>query len=339
MFHLLIDTCVWLDLAKDHNKDTLLTVLTELIERKQVVLIVPQTIVDEFNRNKDHVAKDGIKSLSSAIKRAQNAVRQMGDPKKRNLMERYLGDISYKIPQLGDQAIDTLTLVAKLLRKATVIPTSDSVKVKAAQRGIEGKAPFHKSKNSINDAILIETYAEYKNSEDMSGRRFAIVTHNKHDFSSFSDERLPHPDIAGIFSKIKSIYSINLGETLRRIMPELVTDIMMESEFEFVPPTQSEILKAEGDLLNKIWYNRHHNWLYEIEQGEHRIIPRSAYKGDIKTTPEDIFQRARKAAKKLERKYPPGELGPWDDFEWGMLNGKLSALRWVLGEEWDSLDT
>ncbi len=27
------------------------------------------------------------------------------------------------------------------------------------------------------------------------------------------------------------------------------------------------------------------------------------------------------------------------DFHWGMLSGKLSTLRWVMGDEWDNLDS
>jgi hypothetical protein len=47
---------------------------------------------------------------------------------------------------------------------------------------------------------------------------------------------------------------------------------------------------------------------------------------------------AREAGARVSKSYE-GNLGPWDDFEWGMINGKLSALRWVLGDEWDFLDT
>ena len=55
--------------------------------------------------------------------------------------------------------------------------------------------------------------------------------------------------------------------------------------------------------------------------------------------PESVWDGAKRAAKDTERKLGRGNYGPWDDFEWGMINGKLSALRWALGEEWDMLDT
>ncbi len=54
---------------------------------------------------------------------------------------------------------------------------------------------------------------------------------------------------------------------------------------------------------------------------------------------KDIWEGALKAAARLEQKLGLEALGPWDDFEWGMVNGKLSALRWVLGDDWDMLDT
>jgi hypothetical protein len=49
---------------------------------------------------------------------------------------------------------------------------------------------------------------------------------------------------------------------------------------------------------------------------------------------------AIKSAKKTEQKYGRKNLGPCSDFDWGMMNGKLSALRWVLGGDWETtLDT
>jgi hypothetical protein len=66
--------------------------------------------------------------------------------------------------------------------------------------------------------------------------------------------------------------------------------------------------------------------LYRIETGQEEDKP-------------EIVKMAKAAAKRVERRQGKKNLGPWDDFEWGMLNGKMSALRWVLGDEWDFLDT
>lgn len=84
-----------------------------------------------------------------------------------------------------------------------------------------------------------------------------------------------------------------------------------------------EILKAEYEFYTKVWYGR------KASAEEYRA----------KGTPEDIIKGMLKAKRAAEKEFGKKNLGPWDAFEWGMLSGKLSALRWVLGDDWDMLDT
>ncbi len=91
--------------------------------------------------------------------------------------------------------------------------------------------------------------------------------------------------------------------------------------------TQAEIQAAEQEFFDRVWHERHLVFMQKVESGEDHSQP-------------EVIKVAKDAAAQVEASYPPGEIRPVeDDFEWGMWNGKLSALRWVLGEDWDFLDT
>ncbi|MBK5241840.1 PIN domain-containing protein [Clostridium sp.] len=343
MFKILIDTCVWLDLAKDYQQQPILTALEELIQQGDIELILPRIIIDEFERNKVRIIDESSRSLSGTLKRVKEVVERFGDQNQKQTVLAQLKDVDQRLPTLGEIAVGTVSRIEKLFSNTPIIEISDSVKIRSAQRAIDKRAPFHRQRNSIDDAILIEVYWDVVKAKTTSGCRVAFISHNTKDFSNPNDSnKLPHPDIADCFSQIKSLYFITLSDALNRINPDYLKECMDELEWVEEPRRQSEILEAIDEFTTKVWYNRHQVTREKIDEVITKIVEKEIFPiKDNYTRPiqQNIWERALKAAKEVEARLGLDDLGPWDDFEWGMINGKLSALRWVLGDEWDMLDT
>lgn len=344
MFRFLIDTCVWLDLAKEPKQHAVLGVVEQMVRQKLIELIVPTIVLDEFKRNRERIAKDSAKSLSTHFKVVKEAIGKAGvDKRKTKAILTHLDDVGYKIPIIGGAASGVLDRIEQLLTGAEHVTPTEAIKVRCVERAIARRAPFHQGKNSMADAFIIETYADCVSAKAAPRVRFAFVTHNKTDFSDQTNFKLPHPEFKALFSKIKSLYFINLPEALRRVDPSFVTETMLEYSWNDEPRELSEILKAEDLLFHQVWYNRHWNRRITIEQGKIKIVeketPQQQRSRREMTIQRDIWEGALRSAKRVEKRYGKENLGPWTDFEWGMVNGKLSALRWVLGDEWDMLDT
>lgn len=94
-------------------------------------------------------------------------------------------------------------------------------------------------------------------------------------------------------------------------------------ELGLVPRDLEEIMDAEWELSDKAWYDAH--MAAVAEAAEEGLCPDCAG-----------LAAAEEHARHLEATYGLEALEPCCDFCTGVLYGKLGALRWVLGEEWDA---
>jgi hypothetical protein len=83
---------------------------------------------------------------------------------------------------------------------------------------------------------------------------------------------------------------------------------------------KAEIEVAMSEMEDRLWFDRSR-----------------AIDHDDETQNAALAVMARREA--VERKYGKDSLGPMTPFELGRLHGKYTALNWVLGGDWDVLDS
>ena len=116
---------------------------------------------------------------------------------------------------------------------------------------------------------------------------------------------------------------------LERISKKKMTLLRKHNVTEAPIRSVKHILEAEQEFFDRIWYDR-------------SLLGEQIDKKNGVKRPKELTRTMMAARKRIEAKFGGKRalLNYYkDNFEWGMMNGKLSALRWVLGDDWDFLDT
>jgi hypothetical protein len=297
--------------------------------QKKLELLVPAVVLDEFERNRGRLETAMTASVAERFRLLKKDLDEYGGEDRHHALG-LLDSLAHQVPLIGAMTTRNFNDIAELLREGRRLDPTDDDYARVVQRGLEKKAPFHRSKNSVADALLIELYRSAINSADLESDWYCFITSNHEDFSLPSgDRRQPHPDLAGLFADDGSGYFYQvegLEAALDGHFGGEFEELVEESDFQEEPRTLDEILEAEQEFFDRIWYERHLMFRYKFESGEHERAD------------EGTYRMALEATERVKGRRP--DLRPVaDDFEWGMWNGKLSTLRWVLGSEWDFLDT
>jgi hypothetical protein len=330
VLNLLIDTSTWLDLAKRRDGQRLIVPLRVFSHQNKLKLLVPAVVIDEFKRNRLRIEQSMTASVSERFRLIKRDLDDFGGAGVEHAMQ-VLDELAHQLPLIGAMTTRNFDEILDLLIKGEQITPTDDERGRVVQRGLDKVAPFHRSRNSVADALLIELYASASDQADLSTDPHGFVTSNSDDFSApQGDKRGPHPDLANIFGAGSS-YGLGvdgLKQILAEELGEELEELFAETDFVEEPRRLGEIQEAENELFDRIWYYRSLHHEYQLEEaGDGPEIDR-------------LLVVAGPARRRVEATYTePGQLGPYTDFELGMLEGKLSALRWVLGSEWDFLDT
>ncbi len=284
VLRLLVDTSVWLDLARSRSGQALIVPIRVLKHWQRLELLVPQVVIDEFERNRPNAEARVTQSIADRFRELRRDLHEYADPDR---LDEWLDEMTHQVPMISAMTLQNFREISELLAAGHRLEPTAADHEQVIQRGLDKRAPFHVSKNSVADALLIELY---RSALDSFGAldQLCFATANYEDFSAWKgDRRLPHADYAGIFDEPRSRYVYGV-DGLRAMLAadfggefeELAEEVHLVHE---EPRTFGEILDAEQEYFDKVWYIRH---LIHLEKEA----------GEVDPLPPDIQARAAAAA-------------------------------------------
>lgn len=284
MLYVLADTSVWLDLAKDVNGQKLIVAVRVLVHEGRLTLLVPQLVLEEYERNRGRVEAAMTAGLSANFRRVRDEIEQYGREKKDAALTE-LDNLTQRVPLIKQITTRNFDDVHELLTSSRRVSPTPKDRESVVQWALDKRAPFHRPKNNVADTLLLAMYAASVEASSNPDDRYCFVSANVKDFSAVGDDhRTPHPDISDPFARAQSGYFLSLVAALAEHFPEGFDDMLAEFDFHEEPRNWEEIREAEEEFFDRVWYERKLVGM-EREGEEARAIVRSLLPVALKWRP------------------------------------------------------
>jgi hypothetical protein len=250
MHYLALDTNTWIYLANGTEPVKLLTYIIEESEAENIKVLVPEVIIDEWNKNKDHAVKQGaLKHFKDITEAFDRILKLLGNKGERDVFSFLLPEKEEKdyfkdfIEKFKSQGIDVEDAINENIgaidnlfksKKIELIKTTDKIILESARQALEKKAPFLK-KNSFADAVILFGFLDYVASNKIQNAMF--ISYNTDDFCEKKDsKRTLHSDLVPAFEKNGCRFFHIVGEALSTIQKDIIT----QEELDLIREMQDE---------------------------------------------------------------------------------------------------
>jgi hypothetical protein len=225
---LLVDTCVWIDVATDSRLYGVIDAIERLRDRTFLRVLLPDVIAEELERNITPIEERTRKRFGTLVRGAREIADALLEGDHRRELLALLDRAEHALPAEQAALNSRFRRVREILSGEDVYrqETTEAMMAGALRSGLLKRAPFSKGRNSCADALILEHFKVYEKGLP-AGDRLALITNNTDDFSSPKDSRMPHPDIARLFDGTRTLFSINLPAHLSGIDSAAVTPAMI----------------------------------------------------------------------------------------------------------------
>lgn len=245
MISLVFDTNIWITYVAKNWPTGIIDQIKEKRDSGEIILLTNDIILEEWERNKETTLKYVSKKADEVFSYTKKMF-EIFDDKMENKYGELVKDFLSHRSEFIDMAMLQVEETEKLIKECDVTPITKEMKIRAADWALEKKAPFIKNKNSVADAIIILSSAEYLKGKSIGIDDSIFVSFNHEEFSSKEDKELIHPHLEGILKEANMTYTRHLGKALR--LPEkMLKEIneYIEYHLEDWLETQAEIARGK----------------------------------------------------------------------------------------------